>query len=69
MNQTPLQSLPVQFGLPQPLRVLVVDDEELARMRLKSLVNECTDPRGHRGRRGGQRGAGAGLAGHARNAT
>ena len=44
MNQTPLQSLPVQFGLPQPLRVLVVDDEELARMRLKSLVNECTDP-------------------------
>ena len=45
MNQTPLQSLPVQFGVPQPLRVLVVDDEELARMRLKSLVGECTEPR------------------------
>ncbi len=42
--QTPLQSLPVHLGLPQPLRVLVVDDEELARMRLKSLVGECTDP-------------------------
>jgi CheY-like chemotaxis protein len=27
-----------------PLRVLVVDDEELARMRLKSLVAECDDP-------------------------
>jgi two-component system response regulator AlgR len=27
-----------------PLRVLVVDDEELARMRLKSLVGECGDP-------------------------
>jgi two-component system response regulator AlgR len=27
-----------------PLRVLVVDDEELARMRLKSLVAECGDP-------------------------
>ncbi len=45
MNQTPLQSLPIQFGVPEPLRVLVVDDEELARMRLKSLVGECTDPR------------------------
>ena len=45
MNQTHLQSLPAQFGLSQPLRVLVVDDEELARMRLKSLANECTDPR------------------------
>ena len=44
MNQ-PLQSLPIQLGVPQPLRVLVVDDEELARMRLKSLVGECTDPR------------------------
>ena len=27
-----------------PLRVLVVDDEELARMRLKSLVAECVEP-------------------------
>jgi two-component system response regulator AlgR len=32
-------------GSRQPLRVLVVDDEELARMRLKSLVSECADPR------------------------
>jgi len=31
-------------GLSTPLRVLVVDDEELARMRLKSLVGECGDP-------------------------
>ncbi|MEO8835221.1 MAG: LytTR family DNA-binding domain-containing protein [Caldimonas sp.] len=29
---------------PAPLRVLVVDDEELARMRLKSLVGECGEP-------------------------
>ena len=36
-------SIPV--GQPDPLRVLVVDDEELARMRLKSLVNECAEPR------------------------
>jgi len=27
-----------------PLRVLVVDDEELARMRMKSLVAECSEP-------------------------
>ena len=27
-----------------PLRVLLVDDEELARLRLRSLVHECTDP-------------------------
>ena len=26
------------------LRVLLVDDEELARLRLRSLVHECTDP-------------------------
>ena len=26
------------------LRVLIVDDEELARLRLRGLVNECTDP-------------------------
>ena len=28
----------------QPVRVLVVDDEDLARARLKSLVAECPDP-------------------------
>ncbi len=28
-----------------PLRVLVVDDEELARMRLRSLLEECPSPR------------------------
>ena len=28
----------------EPLRVLLVDDEELARLRLRGLVNECTDP-------------------------
>ena len=27
-----------------PLKVLIVDDEELARLRLRSLVQECTDP-------------------------
>ena len=26
------------------LRVLIVDDEELARLRLRGLVEECTDP-------------------------
>jgi len=31
-------------GEAAPLRVLVVDDEELARMRLKSLVGECGEP-------------------------
>jgi two-component system response regulator AlgR len=34
-----------EFNSRQPLRVLVVDDEELARLRLKSLVAECSDPR------------------------
>jgi two-component system response regulator AlgR len=28
----------------QPLRVLLVDDEELARLRLRNLVSECPDP-------------------------
>src|SRR5439155_1463145 len=28
-----------------PLRVLIVDDEELARTRLKTLVAECAEPR------------------------
>ncbi len=31
-------------GTTAPLRVLVVDDEELARLRLKSLVGECGEP-------------------------
>ena len=31
-------------GLP-PLRVLIVDDEPLARMRLRSLVDTCPEPR------------------------
>jgi len=31
-------------GSRQPLRVLLVDDEELARLRLRSLVAECSDP-------------------------
>jgi len=39
-----------------PLRVLLVDDEELARLRLRQLVAECTDPP-------------AGVAGEASNAT
>lgn len=30
---------------PLPLRVLIVDDEPLARQRLASLVNECLQPR------------------------
>jgi two-component system response regulator AlgR len=29
----------------EPLRILIVDDEEFARLRLRSLVQECTDPR------------------------
>ena len=29
------------------LRVLIVDDEELARMRLRGLVNDCADPQAH----------------------
>jgi two-component system response regulator AlgR len=28
-----------------PLRVLIVDDEELARLRLRGLVNDCVDPK------------------------
>ena len=38
------------------LRVLVVDDEELARLRLRSLVGECPSPQ-------------AGVAGEAANAA
>ena len=34
----------LEEAVSSPLRVLVVDDEELARMRLKSLVGECGDP-------------------------
>ncbi|HWK83054.1 MAG TPA: LytTR family DNA-binding domain-containing protein [Caldimonas sp.] len=40
-----LPTSPTVAGSERPLRVLVVDDEELARMRLKSLVGECGDPR------------------------
>lgn len=29
----------------EPIKVLVVDDEELARLRLKALVDECPSPR------------------------
>ena len=28
-----------------PLRVLIVDDEELARLRLRGLVNDCAEPK------------------------
>ena len=44
MNVTSSISPPPNAGTAQPLRVLVVDDEELARMRLKSLVVECGEP-------------------------
>ena len=27
------------------IRVLLVDDEELARLRLRGLVNDCADPK------------------------
>jgi two-component system response regulator AlgR len=39
-----MSQLSMQAGAAGPLRVLVVDDEELARMRLKSLVGECGEP-------------------------
>jgi two-component system response regulator AlgR len=29
----------------EPLRVLLVDDEDLARLRLRALIDACTDPR------------------------
>ena len=32
------------MSLSAPLRVLLVDDEELARLRLRSLVDDCSDP-------------------------
>ena len=35
----------VPAAVTRPLRVLVVDDEELARLRLKSMVAECGEPR------------------------
>ena len=28
-----------------PLRVLIVDDEELARLRLRALIEDCAEPR------------------------
>ena len=42
MSADPTQELSASSTA--PLRVLVVDDEELARMRLKSLVAECGEP-------------------------
>lgn len=32
-------------ALTPPLRVLLIDDEELARLRLRALLEACTDPR------------------------
>jgi two-component system response regulator AlgR len=43
MSADPSQALS-DPPLDAPLRVLVVDDEELARMRMRSLVHECTEP-------------------------
>jgi len=43
MSADPSQALS-DPPLDAPLRVLVVDDEELARMRMRSLVAECTEP-------------------------
>jgi two-component system response regulator AlgR len=34
----------VTFDLLQPLRVLIVDDEELARLRLRTLLGDCLAP-------------------------
>ena len=45
MNQPSTIDSPVQASAQQVLRILVVDDEELARLRLKSLVGECAEPR------------------------
>jgi len=45
MNQPSMLGSPPHESTAAPLRVLVVDDEELARMRLKSLVGECAEPR------------------------
>ena len=43
MSADPSQALS-DPPLDAPLRVLVVDDEELARLRMRSLVAECTEP-------------------------
>ena len=43
------------MSAPAPLRVLLVDDEELARLRLRGLVHDCADPK-------------AGVVGEAANA-
>lgn len=32
-------------GAPSALRILIVDDEELARLRLRGLVNDCVEPK------------------------
>ena len=53
-----------------PLRVLIVDDEPLARMRLASLVRECADPACEVvGEAGDPASALAWLAGHEADAT
>lgn len=36
---------PADHASPSPLRVLIVDDEEPARWRLRQLVDECSDPK------------------------
>jgi two-component system response regulator AlgR len=45
MNPHSSPSPLARLAAPQALRVLVVDDEELARLRLRSLVGECAEPR------------------------
>ena len=45
MSQQPAPASGPAADAAPALRVLVVDDEELARMRLKSLVGECAEPR------------------------
>lgn len=42
---SPLPPTSSDVNLPPPLRVLIVDDEEPARWRLRSLVEECPAPR------------------------
>ena len=44
MSQQPASIPDPSLDPARALRVLVVDDEELARLRLKSLVGECTEP-------------------------
>ncbi len=37
--------MPGRRGAPSSLRVLIVDDEELARLRLRGLVHDCAEPK------------------------